>query len=220
MQPPSVKSKLIPQSHGFYGRAGVPEGMAPVLLKQVHGTDVVTVTQFRDDLPEADAAITTNPGVTLAIKTADCAPVLFFAHGVVGVAHAGWGGALKGVLEATVEAMVAQGAKREDIHAAIGPCIAQKSYEVSVGFEKPFLQEDPYAERFFQSGKAENKLMFDLAGYCAFRLARAGVSQVEITGQDTLALESSYFSHRRGALRGVPETGRQLSTISLSSLSI
>ncbi|HEY8964538.1 MAG TPA: laccase domain-containing protein, partial [Alphaproteobacteria bacterium] len=127
MPQPSVKSKLIDTPHGFYGRDGIPETIKPVLLKQVHGDVCVTITDFRDDMPEADALVTTNPNITLAIKTADCAPVLFSAPGVIGAAHAGWGGALKGVLESTIAEMEKLGADRNDITAAVGPCIAQKS---------------------------------------------------------------------------------------------
>lgn len=217
MRPQSVKSRLIPTAHGFYGRAGIADDVTPVLLKQVHGDMCLIIDRFRDDMPEADAAATNHPDITLAIKTADCAPVLFAAPGVVACAHAGWGGALKGILESTIAAMEQLGAARGQITAAIGPCIAQKSYEVSAGFDAPFLKEDPFAERFFKEGRAQGKFMFDLAGYCAFRLARAGISQVEIVGQDTLTLPDTYFSHRRGTISGNPETGRQLSLISLKS---
>lgn len=164
---------------------------------------------------EGDALVTDQKGLALSVVTADCAPVLFAAEGVVGAAHAGWGGALKGVLENTIAAMEQRGAKRQGIRAAIGPCIGPQSYEVSSGFEIPFIADDENAERFFQSCTKPDKLMFDLPGYCAYRLARAGLRQVDIIGHDTLAMEADYFSHRRATLRGEPARGIQISVIAL-----
>lgn len=165
--------------------------------------------------PEGDALVTDRSGIGLGIMTGDCAPVLFATDKVIGAAHAGWGGALKGVLENTITAMETLGAARGQIRAAIGPCIGAKSYEVSVGFEKPFLEEDATSERFFMSAAKPYKLMFDLGGYCAFRLARAGITRVDITGHDTLAMEDTYFSHRRTTLGGGTKRGLQVSAITL-----
>ncbi|NBX65372.1 MAG: peptidoglycan editing factor PgeF [Proteobacteria bacterium] len=167
------------------------------------------------DAPEGDALVTDRPNVGLGIMTGDCAPVLFATDKVIGAAHAGWGGALKGVLENTIAAMEKLGAARGEIRAAIGPCIGARNYEVSVGFEKPFLEEDNLAERFFMSAPKPDKLMFDLGGYCAFRLARAGITRVDIIPHDTLAMEDTYFSHRRTTLRGGTKRGLQVSAITL-----
>ncbi len=188
-------------------------------LKQIHSASCVAVDGPQVlslcDRAEADAMVTDRAGVGLGVLTADCAPVLFAADGVVGAAHAGWGGALNGVLESTVDAMVARGCARASIRAAVGPCIGLASYEVSRGFEAPFLAEDASSERFFHAAKNDAKLMFDLSGYCAYRLARAGVTRVDIVGHDTCARESEYFSHRRTTLRGETLRGLQLSVIAL-----
>lgn len=192
------------------------EAAARATLVQTHSATCHIVGNFDGwTPPEGDALATATPGIALCVQTADCAPVLFAANGVIGAAHAGWGGALKGVLEATVDAMEKLGAGRGQIRAAVGPCIAQASYEVSAGFETPFLKEDEAAERFFKSGARTGKLMFDLAGYCAYRLARAGVQRVDITGHDTCAMADRYFSHRRMTLAGETKRGVQVSAISL-----
>lgn len=189
-----------------------------VSVKQIHSNRCVVVDGLSDvsDI-EADAMVSTVPGLGLGVVTADCAPVLFAAQEVVGAAHAGWKGALGGVLENTLAAMEGCGAVRSGIRAAIGPCIAQRHYEVSAGFETPFLAEDAYAERFFMEGARPDKLMFDLPGYCAYRLTRAGVARVDLTGADTFALEDVYFSHRRTTLAGGSARGLQLSVVALSA---
>lgn len=229
-----VKSGILPTQHGFFGREGAPDKGAlanPVLLKQVHGATCLHVNDVLPDKPEADALITTNPDLTIGIVTADCAPVLFYAPlaagndaagndiggGVIGAAHAGWYGAFSGVLEATIVEMMRAGAKLPDIRAAIGPCIAKKSYEVDADFEKPFLHEDPESDRFFHPGKTENKRYFDLGGYCSYRLARANIGQIDLIDHDTYTMPDAYFSHRRGTHTKIPETGRQLSLISLKT---
>lgn len=171
------------------------------------------------DRPEGDALVTDRPGLALAIMTADCAPVLFYGHNkkgapVIGAAHAGWGGALKGVLEATVEAMEAElGAVRESIRAGIGPCILQNSYEVGEDFAEGFLREDPANEHFFKAARKAGHLMFDLPGYCAKKLAAAGVRRVSIKGLDTCFNEEDFFSFRRATHRHEPDYGRELSAI-------
>ncbi|HYD19125.1 MAG TPA: peptidoglycan editing factor PgeF [Patescibacteria group bacterium] len=204
-------------------RAKVAEviGVEPenvVTLKQVHSNKVITVTQAwtRDKAPEADALVTAEKGLAISVLTADCAPVLFAAKRsrIVGAAHAGWKGALTGVMDETVKAMVALGAKAEDISAAIGPCIGPQSYEVSEGFEKPFLEQEAANEKFFRTGKPGH-LIFDLPGYVAHRLQQAGVGAVYDTRQDTLTNESAYFSYRRSCLRGEPDYGRQISAIAI-----
>ncbi len=171
-----------------------------------------------ENRPKGDGLVTDKAGLPLGVLTADCAPVLF--HGrkadrspVIGAAHAGWGGALKGILESTIDGMMQLGAIPTTIRAAIGPCIGPKSYEVSAGFETPFLEEDPSAEHFFKAGAREGHLMFDLPGYVAARLARAGVRDVVMTDHDTYADVQGCFSYRRACHAGEPDYGRQLSAI-------
>lgn len=198
--------------------AAVLPGAALVTLFQVHSADVVTVVAPIDfeERPRADAMVSDRPGLLLGILTADCAPVLLAdrASGVIGAAHAGWKGALAGVTDRTVEAMVALGAKRERIAAAIGPCIARVSYEVDDGFARRFEEHDPANEVFFTPGRPGHR-QFDLAGYVAARLAAAGVRQVELTGHDTYADATRFFSYRRATHRSEPDYGRQISLIGL-----
>jgi YfiH family protein len=187
---------------------------APALLgcRQVHGTGVVTVTEpwAPGAGPAADALVTALPGLALSVITADCAPVLFAAaNGVVGAAHAGWRGALAGVLEATVAAMQALDAV--GIIAAIGPCIGQQSYEVAADLRDAVLARAPADERFFAPGRPA-RWQFDLPGYAKARLAAIGVPAV-ITGEDTCANEAAFFSYRRKTRRGEPATGHQISVI-------
>lgn len=181
--------------------------MPAVRVKQVHGDTVICVESPLKEWVEADALVTRMTNLPIGVITADCAPVLMMAGGVVAAAHAGWQGALKGVLNNTVAAMdVGPSA----IEARIGPCISQQSYEVSLGFERPFLERDAEAERFFMEG-ATGKLQFDLAGYCAFRLSQCGVKKVVIDGTDTLT-HPDYYSHRGGA----GEKERNLAAIMIS----
>jgi YfiH family protein len=183
-------------------------------LKQVHGTDVITVESPWPigNGPPADALVTAIPGLALGVITADCTPVLFASDTVVGAAHAGWRGALAGVLEATVAAMRAKGAG--GITAAIGPCIHQASYEVTADLRDPVLHRDPADAKFFAPGRDETHWQFDLPGYCAARLAAIGVAAT-ILPYDTCALEENFFSHRRRTLRGEPAIGHQISVIRL-----
>lgn len=194
--------------------AGVsPDNM--ITLYQVHGNTCLSITGPLDERPEADACVTDVPGLALGILTADCAPVLFSGRGpngpVIGAAHAGWKGALGGVLEATLEAMQKLGA--QDIRAAIGPCIGKRSYEVSQDFMQTLLDDNVENERFFSSARKSGHFMFDLAGYCAFRLYSAGVRDVHLTDMDTYALEDRFFSYRRKTHRNEPDYGRQVSLI-------
>lgn len=176
--------------------------------KQTHSTDVIEVNSAQQAWIEADALVTRTPNLPIGVITADCAPVLFKGDGIIGAAHAGWKGALNGILENTIKAM---NCPPSSIHAYIGPCISQKSYEVSIGFETPFLEQCPTAEQFFIAGK-EGKLHFDLAGYCAFRLATSGVKNIHIDGTDTLT-HLDFYSHRDGA----SNTERNLSAIMINS---
>ncbi|MGB4106269.1 MAG: peptidoglycan editing factor PgeF [Alphaproteobacteria bacterium] len=186
-------------------------------LYQVHGDVCLKVNAPHKDRPQADAQVTDVPGLAISILTADCAPVLFYGAGkkgpVIGAAHAGWKGALGGILDSTVYAMEEYGVKAKDIKAAIGPCIGKRSYEVGQDFIAPFLDEDPENERFFMSGGKTGGLLFDLPGYCAARLYNCGLSNVAITGIDTYANERDYYSFRRATHRKEPDYGRQISTI-------
>jgi YfiH family protein len=197
---------------------GLPGGVLAGLT-QVHGDAVAVLdTPWPEDRrPLADALVTRRPGLALGIVTADCAPVLFAdsVAGVIGAAHAGWRGAVGGVLEATIEAMLGLGAQRARIVAAIGPCIRQPSYEVAADLRDAVLARDPADARFFAEGRREGRWQFDLAGYCAARLAAAGAT-VEVTPHDTLANESDFFSHRRNTIAGGGPIGHQLSAIALA----
>jgi hypothetical protein len=186
-------------------------------LTQVHGTHVVTATEpwAAGQGQNADAMVTATPGLALGIVTADCAPVLFAASGgkVVGAAHAGWRGAVAGVLEATIAAMTALGASAAAITAAIGPCIAQASYEVGPDLRDAVLARSTSDAAFFLPGRREDRWQFDLAGYCAARLHAAGVGHVTVTGVDTMAEEDRFFSHRRRTLSRSGPIGHQISVI-------
>ncbi len=189
-----------------------------VCAYQIHSPDVVTVTEPwpESDRPKADALATRLPGVVLGILTADCAPVLFHdaKAGVIGAAHAGWKGAFGGVTDNTIAAMEALGARRADIAAVVGPCIAHKSYEVDAAFEDRFLATDPANARFFRAGKAGHA-WFDLEGYVAARLQAAGVGTVAMLGEDTYSQPDRFYSFRRATHRGEPDYGREISLIAL-----
>jgi hypothetical protein len=192
-----------------------------ISLCQVHSPDCLVIigpVGTGEERPKADAMATDVPGVALGVLTADCGPVLFEGvkpdgRPVIGAAHAGWGGAVKGVLESTLDRMIRLGAVPESIRAAVGPCIGPASYEVSAGFEAPFLAHDPESERFFKGARKEGHMMFDLPGYIAFRLANAGVGHITITGVDTYKEETDCFSYRRATHRGEGDYGRQVSAI-------
>ena len=189
-------------------------------LFQIHSADVVTVSEpfAGDERPYGDAMVTDRPGLLLGILTADCVPVLFAdaQAGVIGAAHAGWKGAISGVTDATIDAMEALGARRHRIVAAIGPCIARKSYEVSDEFVARFEAEDALNERFFTGGKAGHAY-FDIEAYVSHRLAAGGVKQIEALGLDTVSDPTRFFSYRRATLNAEPDYGRQISLIALPS---
>jgi YfiH family protein len=188
-------------------------------VHQVHSAEVVVADApwAQDARPHADAMVTDTPNLLLGILTADCAPVLFADHQavVVGAAHAGWRGALAGVTDATIEAMERLGARRERIHAAVGPCIAQPSYEVDDGFRARFLDADGDNARFFIPGPA-GKPHFDLEAYVVHRLLAAGIDEVEALNLDTYGDASRFFSFRRATHRDEPDYGRQLSAIAIA----
>lgn len=186
---------------------------------QVHSADVVTVSDARQDTAtiKADALVTGQPGIALGVLAADCAPVLFAdtKSGVIGAAHAGWRGALAGVVEATIAAMAGLGAETECITAVVGPCIAQSSYEVGAEFPAPFIEQDAANDRFFAPGRRDGHLQFDLAGYVVSRLTAAGVRAASALDIDTYA-DEGLFSYRRTCHRSEPDYGRNLSAISLA----
>ncbi len=186
-------------------------------LTQVHGAEVAVVsTPWRPgEGPQADAAVTDRPGIALGIVTADCAPVLFADHesGVVGAAHAGWRGALGGVLEATLAAMQRLGARAVAIRAVVGPCIQPASYEVGPDLRDAVLANDPADTAFFSAG-AEGKYQFDLPGYCAARLRASGIA-ASVLAADTMADETRFFSHRRRTRAGGGPIGHQISIVAL-----
>lgn len=192
-----------------------------VTLYQVHSPDVVTLTDPAPILanrPEADAMVTRTPGVALGILTADCAPVLFADAdaGVIGAAHAGWRGALGGVIENTVTAMEDLGATRRGIRATIGPCIAQSSYQVGVDFPDPFIEDDHGAVILFRPDGETGKHLFDLQGYVLRRLEEAGIGSLGALNLDTYADEDLFFSYRRTCHREEDDYGRGLSAITLT----
>jgi YfiH family protein len=167
--------------------------------------------------PDADAMVTDRPGAVLGIVTADCAPVLLADReaGIIGAAHAGWRGAAAGVLEATLAAMRALGAVPSRIRACIGPSIRQPSYEVGPDLREAVLGRGPGDERFFAPGRLEGRWQFDLPGYCAARLAAAGVTTITTLEADTVADEERFFSHRRRVLDGGGPIGHQISLVML-----
>lgn len=198
--------------------AAVAPGARLATVYQVHSPDCVTVTApwLDAERPHADALVTDRPGLLLGVVTADCAPVLLadLQAGVVGAAHAGWKGAVGGVTDATIAAMEKLGADRSRIVAAIGPCIAQRSYEVDAGFRDRFVAEAAEHERFFLSGRPDH-FQFDLEGYVAARLKSAGIGMVEPLGLDTYPAVDRFYSFRRATHRAEPDYGRQISLIGL-----
>jgi YfiH family protein len=191
-----------------------------VTCRQVHSAVVVTVGApwRREASPSADGMVTTQRGLALGVLAADCAPVLFADReaGVVGAAHGGWRGALGGVAEATVAAMVALGARSNHIRAGIGPCIAQESYEVGPEFPGRFADSNPDSGVFFVPAAREGHFRFDLSGYIAHRLARLGLSAIERAPHDTVADADNFFSYRRACLTGERDYGRALAAIALA----
>ena len=219
-------------SHGFFtgiGYEGPPDpaliaantasGARLVKLRQVHSALALPVTApfLPGEEPEADALVTATPGLVLAVVTADCAPVLLVdsGAGVVGAAHAGWRGAFGGVLEGTVAAMESLGADRGRICAAIGPTIAQASYEVDAAFRQRLLDAEPANAAFFMPGARADHFQFDLPAYVRARLEAAGVGCVGDLALDTYADSARFHSFRRATHRGEPTYGRQFSLIGL-----
>lgn len=200
------------------GRFGY-SGDALNTVYQVHGRTTVTVEgPWRDGQPpQADAMVTNRPGAVLGVLSADCTPVLFADpdSGVVGAAHAGWKGAIGGILPSAVEAMERRGAARARIVAAIGPTIAQDSYEVGPEFVARFVADDPANAAFFTESERAGHSMFDLPGYVATVLKALDIGGVEDLGRDTCGEPDLFYSYRRSTKQGEPDYGRCVSAIAL-----
>jgi hypothetical protein len=214
--------------HGFstkQGRSQAPEflQLSPeriVTAKQTHSIKAIVVTApwGQESRPEADALVTATTGLGIGVFTADCVPVLLASRKdkIIGAVHAGWKGAIGGMVESAVAEMQKLGANPADIIAVIGPCIRQVSYEVSDDFKIPFLAQDTANGNFFIPAEKQGHLLFDLPGYVTERLKNMGIGTIEDTQRDTLAEEEFFFSYRRSCQRAEPNDGRQLSVISLA----
>ncbi|HXI99926.1 MAG TPA: peptidoglycan editing factor PgeF [Micropepsaceae bacterium] len=204
-------------------RRRAAEALSPVgrlvTAYQIHSPETVTVTEAWNipENPKADAMVTRCTDIVLGVLTADCVPILLCDResGVIGAAHAGWNGALSGVVDSVLDAMERLGANPERIRAALGPCIGQANYEVGPEFEARFRAADPDNERFFVASTREGHWQFDLQGYVGHRLREGGVQSPEILGACTYTNETQFFSYRRATHRGEPDYGRQLSAIML-----
>jgi len=200
-------------------------GVAPshfLSLHQVHSPDALVVTEPWDvsrgtPRPKADAMVTKVPGISLGVTAADCGPILFVdpRAQVIGAAHAGWKGALTGVLESTLDAMETLGAHRDDVVVALGPMIRQRNYEVGMEFVERFEQADADNVRFFASASRDGHAMFDLGGFIHNRLTRAGVLMIEDLDLCTYADEDRFYSYRRSVHRKEPDYGRHVHSIVL-----
>jgi YfiH family protein len=193
---------------------------ALVTAFQTHSTTAVVATQpwTRANAPRADAVVTGTPGIAVGVTIADCGPILLADAGarVIGAVHAGWRGALDGVIESAVARMEEVGARRQNIVAAIGPLIRQQSYEVGPEFVARFRNTDSSFAKFFVSAQRDGHAMFDLPGFIAMRLESAGVRAVDDLGLDTYADEARFFSFRRSTHRREPDYGRLVAAIALS----
>ncbi len=184
-------------------------------LNQVHSADAVIAEKpFGQELPRADGVVTRMPGLVIGILTADCGPVLFadVNAGIVGAAHAGWKGAMTGVLENTIEAMIRLGARRENIVATLGPCISQKNYEVGPEYFSTFTDEDSSNRRYFVNSDRDGHFMFDLPSYVVDRLNAAGITG-GMLGICTYQEQKNFYSYRRSVHNKEPDYGRQISAI-------
>lgn len=198
------------------GALDVPED-ALATVHQVHSSKVVVLDEAPSgETLQADAIVSNTPGLAIAVLTADCQPVLFADHenGVIGAAHAGWKGALGGVLEATIDKMETLGAKRESIAAVIGPTISQRAYEVGPEFLDEFHGEDPGNARFFAGGEGD-RTHFDLPGFSLSRLREAGIASAEWTRHCTYFDPDRFYSYRRSVHRKEADYGRLISAIRL-----
>jgi YfiH family protein len=188
-------------------------------LYQTHSPEVVVAEQpwTRDNRPRADAIVTRTPSLAIGVSTADCGPLLFADSqaGVIGAAHAGWRGALTGVIEATVKAMEQLGANRGRITTALGPTISQPNYEVGPEFVTRFVSADAANARFFKTSERAGHALFDLNGYIAACIQRAGIVKYEDLGLCTYAEPERFYSFRRSTHRSEPDYGRHINAITL-----
>ena len=186
-------------------------------VSQCHTSDVVVATTaWQENRPKADAIVTNKQGLVIGILTADCGPVLFAdaSAGVIGAAHAGWKGAMTGVVENTIDAMIGLGAIRKNIVATLGPCISQKNYEVGAEYRARFINANSQNARYFTHSSREDHYLFDLAGLVVDRLNKAGVRGSKL-GLCTYADEDSFYSYRRSVHKNEPDYGRQISAIKI-----
>ncbi len=198
---------------------GVPADRLLTVYQQHSAKAVILEAPWdTDEVPQADAIVTATPGLAIGVLTADCAPVLLCdsTARVVAAAHAGWRGALSGITDATLAAMEELGARREHIVAVIGPAISQKAYEVGTDYRDQFLAEEPESAAFFVEDDRSGEPHFDLPGYVAERLARAGVAAIADLGHCTYCDETRLFSYRRSQHHGEADYGRQISAILLT----
>lgn len=212
----SDQAEIVAINRARVAQAMQTEADHLITVHQVHSAAIAHVTGPMSDKPRADGIVTATPGLALAILTADCQPVLFADTdaGVIGAAHAGWRGALDGVLEATLDAMETLGARRAAITAVIGPAISQRAYEVGPDFLANFLADDPDSVRFFAQGTGD-RMLFDLPGYGLQRLRAAGVGHAEWTRHCTYSDPDRFFSYRRATHAGEADYGRLISSIRL-----
>ena len=212
----SDQSEIVEINRGRVADAMAVAADDLVTVHQVHSAQVVQVDAALPQRPKADAMVTATPGLALGILTADCQPVLFADHsaGVIGAAHAGWRGALDGVLEATLEAMEALGAQRADTVAVIGPTISQRAYEVGPEFLDAFMADDIDNQRFFANGQ-NDRYLFDLPAFGLHRLRSIGVGHAEWTRHCTYSDPDRFYSYRRTTHNGEADYGRLISVIRL-----
>lgn len=212
-----VREHVLENRRRITETLGIPEKQL-VTVYQIHSANVVTVTApFTGERPKADAMVTNIAGLALGVSTADCGPVLFAdaRAGVIGAAHAGWRGALGGVLDNTIAAMQKLGARKEEIVAVLGPCIGPQHYEVGEEFHKTFHDRDPVYKKYFTSSQKTGHYYFNLWAFITDRLQKLGIIRTDSLNMCTYTDEKRFFSYRRKTHRHEPDYGRQMSTIIL-----
>lgn len=211
-----IRDRVIDNRDRVARHLGAAPGSVATVY-QVHSATALSIDRPFEvgKVPKADALVTATPGVVVAALAADCTPVLFAdpKAGVVAAAHAGWRGAVAGIIEATVAEMEQLGAVRRDIVAAIGPCIHQENYEVGPELEAQFVAADPANVRFFALPAGKAKAHFDLPGFVAYRLAAAGIASFSASPHCTYARPDLFYSYRRTTHRSETDYGRQISAI-------
>ncbi len=209
--------KHVEQNRFYVSRALGHENSTLNTAFQIHSADAVIVKEawHWESAPKADALVTSTPGIVIGVLTADCLPVLFAdpKARVVAAAHAGWKGALSGVIENTLKKMLFLGASLSNVTAAIGPAIAQCSYEVGPEFREQFMAQGAGNKKYFGPSSREGHFMFDLKSYAFARLQAAGIAAINVLAHDTCLEENTFFSYRRACQRGENVYGRQVSAI-------